>query len=73
MPKRGNAECIQDIIEAISRIESYLAGIGYNRFLKDIKTQDAIVRNLEIVGEAVKNISADFSARARKNPCGLSA
>lgn len=65
MPKRGNTECIQDVIEAISRIERYVGKISYQRFLKDIKTQDAIVRNIEIIGEAVKNITSDFKKKHR--------
>jgi uncharacterized protein with HEPN domain len=31
--------------------------MSYEEFLQDIKTQDAVVRNIEIVGEAVKNLS----------------
>lgn len=34
--------------------------MSYGRFLKDTKTQDAVVRNLEIIGEAAKSISTDF-------------
>lgn len=60
MPKRGDLECVQDIKEAITRIEHYTKGLTYRKFLRDIKTQDAVVRNLEIMGEAVKTISADF-------------
>ncbi len=34
----------------------------YESFMKDIKTQDAVVRNLEIIGEAVKNVSETTKA-----------
>jgi hypothetical protein len=37
--------------------------ISYADFLDDTKTQDALVRNLEVISEAVKNISADFKER----------
>lgn len=57
MPKRGDFEFLSDIREAIKRVESYVADMNYDDFLKDTKTQDAVVRNLEIIGEAVKNIS----------------
>lgn len=65
MSKRGNIEFLSDIKEAVKRIELYIEKMNYEGFLKDIKTQDAVVRNLEIIGEATKNISNDFK---EKNP-----
>lgn len=61
-PKRLNLSrdvilFVDDVLNSISKIEKYIEGFDYNSFLKDIKTQDAVVRNLEIIGEAVKNIS----------------
>jgi uncharacterized protein with HEPN domain len=60
MPKRGNKEFINDIKEAIERINNYTAEMSYDTFLLDPKTQDAVVRNIEIIGEATKNLSNDF-------------
>ena len=57
MPKRGNKEFLLDIIEAIKKIELYTKELGYQDFLQKMETQDAVVRNFEIIGEAVKNIS----------------
>lgn len=54
---RGDKELLTDILEAIRRIESYVEGINYDQFLSDLKTQDSVVRNLEIIGEAVRKIS----------------
>ena len=48
---------LQDIVEAIHRIQSYVAGIDYDEFQNDTKTQDAAIRNLEIIGEATKQLS----------------
>jgi uncharacterized protein with HEPN domain len=42
--------------DAIRRIERYTAS-GREAFLADTKTQDAVVRNLEVIGEAVKQLS----------------
>jgi len=42
--------------DAVDRILSYTAG-GRESFLRDSKTQDAVIRNLEIIGEAVKQVS----------------
>jgi len=36
----------------------YTAGMTYQAFVEDTKTQDAVIRNLEIIGEATKNLSA---------------
>ena len=65
MPKRGDIESARDILEAIKRIEAYTKGWTFQRFLKNTEKQDAVVRNLEIIGEAAKILSADFK---RKNP-----
>nr|MDO8099753.1 DUF86 domain-containing protein [Candidatus Njordarchaeota archaeon] len=45
-----------DILEAIDSIKSYTQGMDYSSFEKDKKTRDAVVRNLEVIGEAAKNI-----------------
>lgn len=47
---------LTDIRDAIDRILRYTAE-GRDAFLADPKTQDAVVRNIEIIGEAAKNIS----------------
>jgi predicted nucleotidyltransferase len=56
-----------DSMEAIKRIKAYSDKIDYDKFLGDIKTQDAVVRNIEIIGEVVKNISPDFKERYETN------
>lgn len=63
MSKRGDIEFLSDIKEAIKRIEEYTEKIDYDKFSKDKKTQDAVVRNLQIIGEAVKNIASDFKKK----------
>jgi len=60
MPKRGDQEFISDIKEATERIYQYTSGMNYEMFLQDTKTQDAVIRNIEIIGEAAKNLSPDF-------------
>lgn len=56
--KRRDKEYLSDILEAIKRSMEYTREHDYNKFLQDKKAQDAVVRNLEVVGEATKNISA---------------
>jgi uncharacterized protein with HEPN domain len=43
---------LDDILEAIRQIRTYLADQSEDSFAKDRKTQDAVIRNLEIIGEA---------------------
>ena len=54
--KREMGDFIEDIIDAIRKAESFIKDVDYNKFTKDDKTIFAVVRALEIVGEAVKNI-----------------
>lgn len=53
---------IQDILLAIERIESFVAGMDYESFVADDKTLSAVVRKLEIIGEAVKQLPESFTS-----------
>ena len=56
---------LADIRESIARIERYSAGLDRAGFEADEKTVDAVVRNLEIIGEAARQLPEDFT---RRNP-----
>ena len=56
--KRRDKEYLADLVEAVRRIVAYTAGLTYEEFLEDRKTQDAVLRNLQVMGEAVKKLSA---------------
>jgi uncharacterized protein with HEPN domain len=43
---------LQHLLEAIDRIEDYLASSDEQRFIQSFMTQDAVIRNLEVLGEA---------------------
>lgn len=45
---------LADIRDAIGRIRTYVESFDYASFCKDAKTQDAVIRNLEIIGEAAR-------------------
>jgi uncharacterized protein with HEPN domain len=47
---------LNDINECISAIERYIKDLHEEGFLKDEKTQDAVIRKIEIIGEATKNL-----------------
>lgn len=56
---------LDDILESVKRIEKYTKGLSLEKFRKDTLILDGVVRNLEIIGEAVKNISQEIK---RKHP-----
>ncbi|HNS16687.1 MAG TPA: DUF86 domain-containing protein [Bacteroidales bacterium] len=56
---------LEDIELSMLRIQEYLEGMDFISFKKDFKTIDAIIRNFEIIGEATKNLPAEFK---EKNP-----
>jgi uncharacterized protein with HEPN domain len=58
--ERRERDYLADILEAIQRIQEYTDGLKDEAYYADYKTQDAVVRNLEVIGEAAKNISEDF-------------
>lgn len=60
MSKRGTIPALKDILEAIDRIHRYMGSMSQSEFLQQTEKQDAVVRNLEIIGEAVRNFSGDF-------------
>ena len=51
---------VLDILDAIDRIASYVERMTYESFLADRKTQDAVTRNIEIIGEAARALPQDF-------------
>ncbi len=59
MSKRGIKLYLEDIKEAVRKIEKYARGINFNEFSRDEKLIDAVVRNLSIIGEAAVNMPMD--------------
>jgi len=51
---------LADIIECCERVRTYVEGMTYDEFILNNMTVDAVVRNLEIIGEAVKNLPVDI-------------
>jgi uncharacterized protein with HEPN domain len=54
---RDETMYLQDILESCCKIKSFTAGLTKTKLLRDDKTYDAVVRNLEIIGEAAKHIT----------------
>jgi len=61
MPKRDPDLLVEDILEALQKISRYTADMEQEEFQKDPKTIDAVIRNLEILGEATRQLPAEFT------------
>ena len=61
--RRRDRDDVADIQEAIQRILAYTQGMTWDVFLHDDRTQDAVVRNIEVIGEAAKNLSDTLRRR----------
>ncbi|MBF0567752.1 MAG: DUF86 domain-containing protein [Nitrospirae bacterium] len=64
MKKRENRDYLNDIAESIDDAISFVKGMTYNEFILDKKTINAVVRSLEIIGEAANNISKSITQPA---------
>lgn len=54
---------IEHILDSIERIREYTEGLSKEEFLSSKEKQDAVIRRIEIIGEAVKNIPAEVKER----------
>jgi len=59
---------LRHMLHAITQIETYAAGVDQTAFYENALLQDAIIRNLEIIGEAANNILGLDSAFDEKHP-----
>lgn len=66
--KRNVMVYVEDILNSITKIEKYTKAIAKDDFLEDAQKQDAVLRRLEIIGEAVKNIPKEFRDKYPKIP-----
>ncbi len=60
MSERNLILFLNDILKSIQKIQKYTKGKTYDDFIQNDLLVDGVVRNLEVIGEAVKNIPASF-------------
>jgi len=65
MPPRDWRMRIEDILDAIARIQDYTRGMTFEAFSHDRKTIDAVVRNITVIGEAAGNTPPAVAGHAR--------
>jgi uncharacterized protein with HEPN domain len=56
------------IRDSINQIEEYVADYTYEEFISDKKTQDAVIRQLDIIGEATSNLEESFKKQTSEIP-----
>lgn len=68
MSKRTPKLYLQDILTSVNNIEEYVQEMTQEVFVNDKKTIDAVVRNLEIIGQAARNIPSEITAKYPEIP-----
>ncbi len=56
MKKRDYGDFVQDILDSINDVENFIDGMEFEDFINDKKTIYSVVRAIEIIGEAAKNV-----------------
>jgi uncharacterized protein with HEPN domain len=59
---------LEDIQTAMARIAEYIEGYDFERFKRDYKTVDAVIRNFEVIGEASKKLDKTFKVKYTEVP-----
>jgi uncharacterized protein with HEPN domain len=68
MKRRDYRDYLQDIIDAVNDIEGFVGDMSFEEFTKDRKTLNAVVRSIEIIGEASKSIPDTLKAKHKELP-----
>ena len=66
--KRDYRLFIKDILECINKIENFVGEMSFDEFMRDEKTKSAVVRELEVMGEATKNIPKSIREKYKNLP-----
>ena len=66
--KRDYRLFIEDILDCIEKIEQFVGDISFDEFVQDDKTSSAVIRKIEIIGEAAKNVPRDLRKKYKELP-----
>ncbi len=68
MRRNNDLTYLGDILDAIQRIESYTTSVGKNEFIENLMMQDAVMLQIEVIGEATNNITDEFQEQYDEIP-----
>ena len=68
MKRRSDNILLYDILECCDRIASYIEGVTRVTFEENYQLQDALIRKLEVIGEAAKGLSSEITANDPEVP-----
>jgi len=71
MRKRDCRDYLQDMLDSISDVDSFTKDMSFEQFKKDRKTVSAVVRSIEVIGEASKRIPETMKAKCAGVPWKL--
>lgn len=63
MKRRDYTDYVQDIVDSIEDAQAFVEGMTFADFSKDRKTVNAVIRSVEVIGEAAKNIAESIRDR----------
>ncbi|MFN3740862.1 MAG: DUF86 domain-containing protein [Thermodesulfovibrionales bacterium] len=66
--KRNYKLFLKDILESINKIEIFVGTMSFDEFMKDEKTKSAVIREIEVIGEASKNIPESIRSKSPNLP-----
>lgn len=66
--KRDYRDFLEDILSSIDETQSFTEGVSFTDFTADRKTVNAVLRSLEVIGEAAKNLPDGVRSRAPEVP-----
>jgi len=66
--KKDDAVFLQHILDAIEQIGTYTKGVSGEQFMQNRLLQDGVIRQLEIIGEASRNLSSELRQRHAEVP-----
>ena|SRR3990172_9502874 len=66
--KRKYTLFVKDILDAIEKVDEFIGDMDFEEFVEDDKTSSAVVRKIEIIGEATKNIPVSTRKKYKNIP-----
>ena len=66
--KRTSTDYLQDMLDAVQKAQQFVEGMKFEDFKEDDKTIYAVIRAIEIIGEASKRIPSDLKERGKEIP-----